>query len=144
MNRVSMIVFVVLILAAGSLFAQGEQIRDGNTTPGGNPGETQPGVADTDDQPQGNYTFLIMMVLFFVVMYFLMIRPQKKRQKEHQNMLENIKAKDVIVTTGGIVGRVMSINKERNTLIVQVDASSNVKIEVQRNAVAGLVNEEKS
>lgn len=84
-------------------------------------------------QPQqgGNYTFLIMLVLIFVVMWLLMIRPQQKKQKELAKFRDSLKKGDKIVTIGGIYGTVNSV--EGNTLLIEID--SNVKIRVDKASV---------
>jgi len=70
---------------------------------------------------------LLPMVLIFVVFYFLLIRPQKKREKETQNMRNSIQVGDEIVTAGGIIGRVVSI-KEDNLVIETGNDRSKVRI----------------
>jgi preprotein translocase subunit YajC len=76
-------------------------------------------------------------ILIIVVMYFLMIRPQSKRQKEHQAMLAALEKGDKIVSTGGILGTIVGIKEAEKTLIVKI--SENTKIELSRNAVATVV-----
>ncbi len=81
---------------------------------------------------QGNpYSGLIMMVLILVVFYFFMIRPQMKRQKELRNFRESLKKGDKVVTTGGIYGKILSVND--NSITVEID--DNVKIKVDKSAV---------
>ncbi|MDD5431960.1 MAG: preprotein translocase subunit YajC [Candidatus Omnitrophica bacterium] len=75
---------------------------------------------------------LIPFALIFVIFYFMLIKPQKNREKEHQKMLSNLKKNDEIVTTGGIHGTV--INVKDKTLTLRID--ENVKIEVEKNCVA--------
>ena len=64
----------------------------------------------------GNWTFLIMMAAIFVVMYFLMIRPQKKRQKELKEYRDNLKKGDKVITAGGIYGTIAEV-KENYVLL---------------------------
>ncbi|MDD4900025.1 MAG: preprotein translocase subunit YajC [Candidatus Omnitrophica bacterium] len=75
---------------------------------------------------------LFPLIIIFVVFYFLLIRPQKAREKEHQKMLSAVAKNDAIVTTGGIHGTV--VNVKDKTLILRVD--DNVKIEIEKNCVA--------
>ena len=76
---------------------------------------------------------IVMMVILFAVMYFLMIRPQKKRQKEEQEMRNALEIGDEIVTIGGIVGRVVTIRE--NDLIIETGADQRQKeIEAAREA----------
>jgi len=67
----------------------------------------------------------------FGVLYFLMIRPQMKRAKEHKTMIDALQKGDEVVTTGGILGRVTRINENYVTL----DVSNSVEIQIQRPAV---------
>ena len=77
----------------------------------------------------------IMMVAFVAIFYFLMIRPQQKKQKEHQAMLAKIAAGDEVVTSGGILGRVIEVGDNFITL----EIADNVRIKVQRFQVTSLV-----
>lgn len=74
---------------------------------------------------------LIMMVLFAVVFYFLLIRPQSKRQKEHKNMLESIQKGDEVVTNGGILGKVTKITD--NFIVLTV--ATGVEMKFQKHAI---------
>src|SRR4249919_849826 len=80
-------------------------------------------------------TSLIMMAVFVVIFYFLLIRPQQKKQKEHQAMLSKIAAGDEVVTSGGILGRVIEVGDNFITL----EIADNVRIKVQRFQVTSLV-----
>ncbi len=79
-------------------------------------------------------TQLFPLVLIFVIFYFMLIRPQKTKEKEHKKMLENLKKNDEIVTTGGIHGTI--VNVKGKTLVLRVD--ENVKIEIEKNCVSFL------
>ncbi|OGU12683.1 MAG: preprotein translocase subunit YajC [Ignavibacteria bacterium GWB2_35_12] len=83
----------------------------------------------------GSGSLISMLVMFgavILIMYFLMIRPQQKRQKEHQKMLENLKKGDKVVTTAGIHGTITDI--DGSSMILQV--SDNVKITFEKSAIA--------
>ncbi len=80
---------------------------------------------------------LLPFVLIIVVMYFLMIRPQQKRQKAHNAMLAAVKAGDEVVTMGGVYGKVAGIDEKDNTLWLKI--SDEVKIKVDRAAVARVI-----
>ena len=67
---------------------------------------------DTAGQQQGGMSMIIMMAALFGVMYFVMIRPQKKKQKEEQNMRDSIQVGDEITTIGGIMGRVVTVKED--------------------------------
>ena len=94
-------------------------------------------LLQTQAQPQGEptffqqYSFLILMILIFVVMYFIMIRPQQKKQKEVVKWRESLKRGDKIVTVGGIYGTVAEVKD--TFLIVEIDA--NVRIRVDKSSV---------
>ena len=73
----------------------------------------------------------IMLALIFIVMWFFMIRPQRKQQKELQNFRDSLKKGDKVVTIGGIYGTVVEIKEE--SVLIEVD--SNVKIRVSKQAL---------
>lgn len=75
---------------------------------------------------------LFPLFAIFIIFYFLLIRPQKAREKEHQKMLSSVKKNDEIVTNSGIHGTV--VNVKEKTLILRID--DNVKIELEKNCVA--------
>ena len=81
------------------------------------------------------FGFIAPMVLMLVAFYFVLIRPQQKKQKEHQAMLSKIAAGDEVVTAGGILGRVTEIGD--NFLTIEI--ADNVRIKVQRFQVTSLV-----
>ena len=85
--------------------------------------------------PGGGLSMFVMMGLFVVIFYFLLIRPQQKKQKEHQAMLGKLAAGDEVVTTGGILGRIVEISDNFITL----EISEGVRIKVQRFHVTSLV-----
>lgn len=76
---------------------------------------------------------ITLMVLIFVVMYFFMIRPQQKKQKELQNFRNSITVGQNVVTAGGIYGVVRQVNEMDNTLMLEV--ANGVRIKVDRNSV---------
>jgi preprotein translocase subunit YajC len=81
----------------------------------------------------GGFSLLLPFILIFVIMYLLMIRPQAKKQKQRQKMLEAIQKGDNIITTGGIHGKIVSFGDDGKTVIVKVD--DNVKLNVDRSAI---------
>jgi preprotein translocase subunit YajC len=80
-------------------------------------------------------SFIGTMLAMFGLMYFLLIRPQQKKQKEHQAMLSKIVAGDEVVTAGGILGKVIEVGD--NFLTIEI--AENVRIKVQRFQVTSLV-----
>ena len=84
-------------------------------------------------QAQGgaDYSFLIMMVAIFAIMYFFMIRPQNKKQKEIANFRKNLEVGQSVITARGIYGKIKEI--EDNAVIVEI--ASGVKIKVDKNSI---------
>ncbi len=79
------------------------------------------------------------MVLIFIVFYFLLIRPQVKRQKEHKTMVEALNKGDEVVTAGGIVGKITDMADQYITLQVATVNGQPVQISIQRAAVQTLL-----
>ena len=80
------------------------------------------------------------IILIFVIMYFLILRPQAKRQKEQQKMLESLQKGDEVITAGGIYGTIVGMKEKEGIVIVEVD--KNVKLNVSRSSIARKVVEE--
>ncbi len=74
---------------------------------------------------------LLPLVALFVVLYFIMIRPQMKRQKEHKAMIDALAKGDEVVTAGGLLGRVTKVEDN----VVSIELASNVEVRCQRNSV---------
>lgn len=81
----------------------------------------------------GGWTMWVMLLLIFVIMWFFMIRPQRKQQKELQKFRDALKKGDKVVTIGGIYGTVVEL-KDKSVLI---EVDKDVKIRVDRNALQG-------
>ena len=84
----------------------------------------------------GGFGALVPLILMFVIFYFLLIRPQQKKTKEHRLMIQNIKKGDRIITGGGIYGRVTGMDD--TTLTVEI--ADKVRVKLSRNNVAALVD----
>lgn len=76
-------------------------------------------------------TGMLPLVLMFVVLYFVMIRPQMKRQKEHRAMVEALSKGDDVATSGGILGRVVDLDEQ----FLFIEIAAGVKVQIQRSAV---------
>ena len=87
---------------------------------------------------EGLMSFL-PLVLMFGVMYFLMIRPQMKRQKEHKALLEGLQKGDEVLAAGGLLGRITKAGDSYVTLEVATLGEKPVEISVQRSAVAAVL-----
>jgi preprotein translocase subunit YajC len=79
---------------------------------------------------------LVPFLFIFVIFYFMLILPQRKQQKEHKNLLANLKKNDEVVTASGIHGTI--VNVKDTTVVLRVD--ENVKIEIEKTAIAALKN----
>ncbi|MCJ2083356.1 preprotein translocase subunit YajC [Methylobacterium sp. J-090] len=77
---------------------------------------------------------VVPFVLIFVIMYFLILRPQQRRVKEHQSMVKNVRRDDTIVTTGGIVGRVTKVADDASE--IEVEIAPNVRVKVVRTMIS--------
>jgi len=88
---------------------------------------------------EGMWTSMMFMVVIFVVFYFLLIRPQAKRQKEHKSMVESLNKGDEVLTAGGIVGKITELSDQYMTLQIAALGDKPVEISVQRAAVQTLL-----
>lgn len=79
----------------------------------------------------------IPLILIFAIMYFLLIRPQQKKMKEHQKMVENLRRGDRVVTQGGMIGKVTKV-KEDNEL--EIEVAPEVRVTVIRSTVAQVLS----
>jgi preprotein translocase subunit YajC len=85
-------------------------------------------------QPGGLMSFLPLIVIF-VIFYFLLIRPQMKRAKEHKQLVGQLANGDEVVTNGGLLGRITNVGES----FITVELADNVKIKLQKHAVANVV-----
>jgi len=92
---------------------------------------------------QGGQSLIMTGVTFglvILIFYFLIIRPQNKKQKDTEKMLSAIKKGDKVYTIGGLHGTVQSTNEEKATVTLKVDEGSSTTLEFNKSALAGLVN----
>jgi preprotein translocase subunit YajC len=78
---------------------------------------------------------LLPIVLMFVVLYFLMIRPQMKRAKEHKQMLENVQKGDEVITAGGILGKIIKVGESYLIIEIAKDNGGSIEVNFQKSAV---------
>lgn len=89
--------------------------------------------------PQENIVgFLAPFVLIFIVFYFLILRPQQKKIKEHHAMISGIRRGDKVITSGGIIGKVTKVNVDSKTLDIEI--AENVEVEVIAATVSTVVS----
>ncbi len=92
------------------------------------------GAGGAGGEGAGGFAGFIPLILMFVIFYFLLIRPQQKRTKEHRQMISNLKKGDRIITSGGIHGRITGLDE--STLTVEI--ADKVRVKVARGNVANL------
>lgn len=93
--------------------------------------QTAPAAAAGGGDMMSSLTGMLPLVLMFVVLYFVMIRPQMKKQKEHKSMIDALAKGDEVVTAGGVLGRVSKIGDS----YVGLEVASGVDVQIQRSAV---------
>jgi len=96
--------------------------------------QTAPAAAVGGDM-QSSLMSMLPLVLMFVVLYFVMIRPQMKKQKEHRSMIEALAKGDEVVTGGGLLGKVTKLSEST----VSLEVANGVEIQVQRSAVVQIL-----
>ncbi|WP_297922620.1 preprotein translocase subunit YajC [Metallibacterium sp.] len=83
----------------------------------------------------GGLQFIIMMVVLFGLMYFMMIRPQMKRQKELKKMISELAKGDEVITNGGLVGRIDAMDES----FISLEVAPNVTVRIQRQAISAVL-----
>ncbi len=92
--------------------------------PGGAPGEANPLLS------------FAPLIVIFIIFYFLLIRPQQKRQQETEKMVANLKKGDRVVTVGGVIGTITSI--QNDYVVIKIGDNENTKVEILKSAISGL------
>ena len=85
---------------------------------------------------QGLESF-IPIILIFVIMYFLLIRPQQKKIKEHKNMVDNLRRGDQVLTQGGIIGKITKVKEGEE---IEVELAKDVKVSVIRSTIVNVLS----
>jgi len=96
--------------------------------------QTGPGVGGP-----GQFLSFLPLVLVFVIFYFLLIRPQQKKAKDHQEMLKKLKKNDEVMTSGGIYGKVIALTDS----VVTLEVATNIRIRVNRLQISEVVTGDK-
>ncbi|ASM71863.1 MULTISPECIES: preprotein translocase subunit YajC [Roseobacteraceae] len=79
----------------------------------------------------------VPLILIFAIMYFLLIRPQQKKVKEHQAMVQALRRGDQVVTQGGIIGKVIKVKEENE---VEIEVADGVKVRVVQSTIAQVIS----
>ncbi|MEN2495018.1 MAG: Sec translocon accessory complex subunit YajC [Hyphomicrobiaceae bacterium hypho_1] len=88
---------------------------------------------DVGSDPFGGFAGLIPILLMIIVFYFLLFRPQQQRLKAHQEMIANLRRNDVVVTSGGLIGKITKIKEEGNE--IEIEIADNTKVRLMRSSV---------
>jgi preprotein translocase subunit YajC len=97
---------------------------------------TPPGGEAGPQGAAGLFSSFLPLIIIFAIFYFLLIRPQSKKAKDHKEVLANLKRGDKVITTGGIHGLIEDI--DGNTVSLKIGIKDDVRIKVDRNFIAGL------
>lgn len=114
-------VYAVICLMSGEVYALTPAPKNAGGAPGG---------------MESMFTSLLPLVFIFVIFYFLLIRPQSKKAKEHKKMLENLKRGDKVITTGGIEGIIEEVDGDR--MVLKIGIKEDIRIRINRNFIADL------
>ena len=79
----------------------------------------------------------VPIILIFAIMYFLMIRPQQKKVKEHRAMIDALRRGDQVVTSGGLIGKVTKVDDQKGE--VEIEIAANVKVRVVRSTISSVI-----
>jgi preprotein translocase subunit YajC len=83
----------------------------------------------------GGYEMFIMIAIFFAIMYFMIIRPQQKRSKDHRKLLSSLSKGDEVVTSGGMLGKILKVGDNS----IKVEIAEGVAIKVQKDSISSVL-----
>lgn len=83
----------------------------------------------------GGYEMFIMIAIFFAIMYFMIIRPQQKRSKDHKKLLSSLSKGDEVVTSGGMLGKILKVGDNS----IKVEIAEGVAIKVQKGSISSVL-----
>ncbi|NCF55337.1 MAG: preprotein translocase subunit YajC [Planctomycetia bacterium] len=92
----------------------------------------------TESSPPTFVTFIPLMVIIWAVMYFMVIRPQKKQTSEHENMIASLEKHKEVRTVGGIIGKVALVDKDQGHVVLVIDESKSVRMKVSLQSIAAV------
>ncbi|MEX2142383.1 MAG: preprotein translocase subunit YajC [Pirellulales bacterium] len=88
------------------------------------------------------FTSLFPLLLIGLLFYFILLRPERRKHKEHANLLSGLKKNDKVVTIGGIYGKVFDVQREQDRVTLKIDEANNTKIDVTFAAIARVISEQ--
>jgi preprotein translocase subunit YajC len=99
---------------------------------------------DEAQPPPGGSLFstLFPLIVIGFLFYLILLRPERRKQKEHASLLSNLKKNDKVVTIGGIYGKVFDVQREQDRVTLKIDEATNTKIEVTFGAIARVIMED--
>ena len=97
------------------------------------------GIVLAQAQPPGGMGQLVMMGLIILVFYFLLVRPQQRKQKEHQAMVEALKKNDRVITNGGLHGRILEVSDT----VVTLEVAKGVSVRQEKSQLGSVVSDRK-
>ena len=100
--------------------------------------------APAQEDPNAFFKMMLPLVIIFALFYFLMIRPQKRKEDEFRQLVANLKENDHVVTIGGIHGVVTNVQRDAERVTIRVDDATGTKLRVNASAIARVVGEEAS
>ena len=96
-----------------------------------------PAYAQAAGGAGGAFASFVPLILIFAIMYFLLIRPQQKKLKDHQKMVEALRRGDQVVTQGGLIGKVTKVKEDNE---VEVELAEGVKVRVVKNTISQVLS----
>ena len=98
--------------------------------------------AAAGEAPGSPLGMVMPLLAIGILFYFMMIRPERRKQQAHQSLLTNLKKNDRVVTIGGIYGVVTNVQREADEVVIKVDESNNTKLRVTFGSIARVLSEE--
>ena len=102
----------------------------------------QEAAAQQDGDPNAFFRMLLPLIIIFGLFYFLMLRPQKKKEDEFARLVADLKENDHIVTIGGIHGVVTNVQRDADRVTIRVDESTGTKLRINTSAIARVVTDD--
>jgi len=96
------------------------------------------GTGGTGGGGGGGFAAMVPLLLMFAIFYFLLIRPQQKKQKKHRELLSTLKRGDMVVTVGGLHGKITGITEK----VVTLEIAEKIRVKVGRGYIAGMASQE--